>query len=101
MKMKNAHVVPLSVQAVAILRRRWPLRTDDNGLVFSNTGEKPLSDMTMTKVLRELGLEKITVHGFRSAFTDWAAEQTDFPKEVVDKALAHQDRKSTSLNSSH
>ncbi|HEY9552878.1 MAG TPA: integrase arm-type DNA-binding domain-containing protein [Allosphingosinicella sp.] len=90
MKMKKAHVVPLSVQAVAILRRRWPLRTDDNGLVFSNTGEKPLSDMTMTKVLRDLGLEKITVHGFRSAFTDWAAEQTDFPKEVVDKALAHQ-----------
>jgi integrase len=90
MKMKKAHVVPLSPSVVAILRHRWTLRLSDDGLVFSNTGEKPLSDMTMTKVLRDLGLEKITVHGFRSAFTDWAAEQTDFPKEVVDKALAHQ-----------
>src|SRR3546814_6084662 len=63
MKMKKAHVVPLSVQAVAILRRRWPLRTDDHGLVFSNTGEKPLSDMTMTKVLRDLGLDTTREHG--------------------------------------
>jgi integrase len=90
MKMKKAHVVPLPAPAVAILTRRWTLRSDDTGLVFSHTGEKPLGDMTMTKVLRDLGLEKITVHGFRSAFTDWAAEHTDFPKEVVDKALAHQ-----------
>ncbi len=45
--------------------------------------------MTMTKVLRDLGFSKTTVHGFRSSFTDWAAEQTEFPKEVVDKALAH------------
>ena len=43
----------------------------------------------MTKVLRDLGHAKITVHGFRSSFTDWAAERTEFPKEVVDKALAH------------
>jgi integrase len=59
------------------------------GLVFSTAGTKPLSDMTMTKVLRDLGLPKITVHGFRSSFTDWAAETTDFRKEDVDKALAH------------
>ena len=44
----------------------------------------------MTKVLRDMGHPRITVHGFRSAFTDWAAEATDTPKEVVDKALAHQ-----------
>lgn len=89
MKMRQPHVVPLSDEAVAILRRRWPLRASDEGLVFSTLGKKPLSDMTMTKVLRDLGLPKITVHGFRSSFTDWAAEQTEFPKEVVDKALAH------------
>ncbi len=46
--------------------------------------------MTMTKVLRDTGHPRITVHGFRSAFTDWAAEATDAPKEVVDKALARQ-----------
>lgn len=90
MKMKKAHVVPLSAAAVGILQRRWSLRSDESRLVFSNSGIKPLSDMTMTKILRDLGLEKTTVHGFRSAFTDWAAEKTDFPKEVVDKALAHQ-----------
>jgi integrase len=89
MKMRQPHVVPLSAEAVAILRRRWPLRASDEGLVFSTLGKKPLSDMTMTKVLRDLGHPKVTVHGFRSSFTDWAAEKTRFPKEVVDKALAH------------
>lgn len=89
MKMKKLHVVPLAPPVVELLRRRWKLRTEDDGLVFSTNGLRPLSDMTMTKVLRDLGLEKITVHGFRSSFTDWAAEQTDVPKEVVDKALAH------------
>ena len=89
MKMRQPHTVPLSPEAVAILRRRWSLRESDEGLVFSTKGTKPLSDMTMTKVLRDLGFPKVTVHGFRSSFTDWAAEQTDFAKEVVDKALAH------------
>jgi len=89
MKAKETHVVPLSKAAVSILRRRWKLRTSDDGLVFSNNGEKPISDMTMTKLLRDAGIKGATVHGFRSAFTDWAAEKTDFPKEVADKALAH------------
>lgn len=89
MKMKKAHVVPLTKPIVALLKRRRPLRLDDTGLVFSSTGEKPLSDMTMTKVLRDFGLANTTVHGFRSSFTDWAAEKTRVPKEVVDKALAH------------
>jgi integrase len=89
MKMKKAHIVPLSPAAIVILKRRWSRRLDDDGFVFSNFGTKPLSDMTMTKVLRDLGYKKITVHGFRSSFTDWAAEKTKVPKEVVDKALAH------------
>lgn len=89
MKMKKLHVVPLTPPVVELLRRRWRLRSKDHGLIFSTDGLRPLSDMTMTKVLRDLGLEKITVHGFRSSFTDWAAEKTKVPKEVVDKALAH------------
>lgn len=89
MKMRQPHVVPLSPAAVAVLRRRWPIRASDEGLVFSTKGKKPISDMTMTKVLRDLDFPKTTVHGFRSSFTDWAAEKTRFPKEVVDKALAH------------
>lgn len=89
MKAGETHVVPLSAPAVALLRKRWSERTSDTGLVFSNDGEKPISDMTMTKLLRDDGIKRVTVHGFRSAFTDWAAEKTRFPKEVADKALAH------------
>ncbi len=89
MKMNRIHVVPLSRPAIALLEQRWELRAHDDGLVFSTHGIRPLSDMTMTKVLRSLEHEKFTVHGFRSSFTDWAAEKTDYPKEVVDKALAH------------
>lgn len=99
MKMNQVHVVPLAPAAVEILRRRWEARTSDVGLVFStgrtkatpNTpaADRPMSDMTMTKILRDAKIDKITVHGFRSSFTDWAAETTDVKKEVVDKALAH------------
>jgi len=89
MKARETHVVPLSASVVALLRKRWDERANDTGLVFSNNGEKPISDMTMTKLLRDDGIEGVTVHGFRSAFTDWAAERTRFPKEVADKALAH------------
>ncbi len=89
MKARETHVVPLSPSVLALLRRRWIERTSDEGLVFSNSGMKPISDMTMTKLLRDDGITGVTVHGFRSAFTDWAAETTDCPKEVVEKALAH------------
>jgi integrase len=89
MKVRETLVVPLSPPAVALLRRRWNERTSDAGLVFINNGERPISDMTMTKLLRDAGITGVTVQGFRSAFTDWAAETTEFPKEVADKALAH------------
>lgn len=89
MKARETHVVPLSAPVIALLRKRWNERTSDTGLVFSNDGEKPISDMTMTKLLRDGGIKGVTVHGFRSAFTDWSSERTRFPKEVADKALAH------------
>jgi len=89
MKAGETHVVPLSAPAMALLRKRWNERINDTGLVFSNDGEKAISDMTMTKLLRDDGIKGVTVHGFRSSFTDWAAERTRFPKEVADKALAH------------
>jgi len=89
MKAGETHVVPLSAPAVALLRRRWNERDSDTGFVFSNDGKKPISDMTMTKLLRDDGIKGVTVHGFRSAFTDWSSERTRFPKEVADKALAH------------
>lgn len=90
MKMNEVHVVPLPPAAVVILRRRWDVRNPENELVFFSAAKrKPISDMTMTKVLRDDKIDKFTVHGFRSTFTDWAAEETDIAKEIVDKALAH------------
>jgi integrase len=89
MKARETHVVPLSPPVVALLRKRWNEREGDSELVFTNDGKKPISDMTMTKLLRDDGFATVTVHGFRSAFTDWSSEMTDFPKEVADKALAH------------
>lgn len=96
MKMKEPHVVPLSAAAVKILRelrkRHIALRgkVAPEHLMFSLTKGKPISDMTMLKVLRDMKVENATVHGFRSTFTDWVAECTNVPREVADKALAHQ-----------
>jgi integrase len=89
MKMRKQHLVPLSSAALGVLERRRLLSEGDDALIFSSWGDRPLSQMTLTKVLRDRGQKTITVHGFRSSFTDWAAECTDFRKEVVDKALAH------------
>lgn len=95
MKMKEPHVVPLSPPAVALLRRLRDERIALDGkidpaqLVFPGLRGKAISDVTMMKAIRDMKITGVTVHGFRSSFTDWAAEQTDFPKEVADKALAH------------
>jgi integrase len=86
MKMGRDHVVPLSGAAMAILGR---VQKNDR-LVFPNSKFNPLSDMTLTMLLRRmLGEAAPTVHGFRSSFTDWTAEETDTPREIVDASLAH------------
>jgi integrase len=96
MKMKEAHIVPLALGAVTLLRELRKKHTEIEGepapatLLFTCSGAKPISDMTMLKVLREMKIQDAAVHGFRSSFTDWVAECTDVPKEVADKALAHQ-----------
>jgi integrase len=95
MKMKEPHVVPLAAPAVELLHRlhREQLELDGDvkpgRVLFSYFGARAISDVTMLKVLRDMGIEGITVHGFRSSFADWAAEQSDVAKEVVEKALAH------------
>jgi integrase len=90
MKAGKEHVVPLSQAALEILSAAEPFRgrTKDS-YVFPGKPGKPLSDMTLTKVLRDMGHVQITVHGFRSSFRDWAAEQTATPGDVVEAALAH------------
>jgi len=89
MKMQRPHVVPLSQQAIRVFQRAEKFRVPATELIFpGQKSKKPLSDMTLLKILRDMDLE-VTVHGFRSAFRDWAAEQTDFPGEVAEAALAH------------
>ena len=91
MKMKRPHRIPLSPQALAVLRAAKEMpsagrKFDD--LVLPGATGKPLSDMTLTKVLRDLK-EPVTVHGMRSSFRDWAAEQSSMPGEIAEAALAH------------
>lgn len=89
MKAGREHVVPLSVPAVALFRRMQPYRRGDSNLVFPGMVKgKPLSDMTLTKALRDMGMDA-TAHGFRSSFKDWAAEETMFANELSEAALAH------------
>ena len=57
--------------------------------MFPSPRGKPLSDMTLSKLLKEQGVEAVP-HGFRSSFRDWASEETNHPREVVEAALAHQ-----------
>ena len=88
MKAKREHRVPLSARAVAILSDAKALG-DGTGLVFPGTkAGKALSDMTLSKLVKELGLDA-DVHGFRTSFRTWAQEKTNFPREVAEAALAH------------
>jgi integrase len=91
MKMGKLHLVPLAERAVAILKRMAELRISEEPDALIWPGErsgKPLSDMTFSMPLRRMGVG-FTVHGFRSSFRDWAAEATNFPREVAEAALAH------------
>ena len=88
MKARRAHRVPLSSAAVALFREAASIKRAGTDLIFPASSGKALSDMTLTKVLRDMDAP-FTVHGFRSTFRDWAAEQTSLPGEVAEAALAH------------
>ncbi len=88
MKARRIHRVPLSPAAVELLREAAAIRQAATDLIFAAGSGKTLSDMTLTKVLRDMKAP-CTVHGFRSTFRDWAAEQTSQPGEVAEAALAH------------
>ena len=83
MKAKRPHRIPLSERAIKILRG-LPRNGEH---VFGNG--KPISNMTMLEMLRGMRPNGFTVHGFRSSFRDWIAEQTSFPNHVAEMALAH------------
>ena len=87
MKSGREHKVPLSRSAMDILVAAKPY-ANDSGLIFPSVSGKQLSDNTLSKLFRELGLSG-TPHGLRSSFRDWAAECTEFPSEICEFALAH------------
>ncbi len=88
MKAKREHRVPLSPRAVEILNAAREM-SDGSDLVFAGARKgRPLSDMTLSKLTKELGFD-VDVHGFRTSFRMWAQEQTDAPREVAEAALAH------------
>lgn len=90
MKAGAEHRVPLSSAAVEVLRSMLPAggEPDPAALVFPGMKGKPLSDMSLGAVLKRMKVE-VTAHGFRSTFRTWAAEQTGYPREVCETALAH------------
>ena len=97
MKAKREQQIPLSDAALALLNS-LPKDTD---FVFSGTKGQALTDMSLTSVIRRMNGngkpiwvdsngDAVTVHGFRSSFRMWAAEATNYPREVAEHALAHQ-----------
>ena len=88
-KSGREHRVPLSNRAVAVLDAAIRFRQHDgDGLVFPSVTGRALSDSTLSKLLRENGIEAVP-HGFRSSFRDWCGERTNAPREVCEAALDH------------
>lgn len=86
MKAKREHRVPLcsrSIELILMAQKR-----DEGSLYLFSINKKPLSNMTLTELLRRMGKD-FTVHGFRSTFRDWVAEETQHSSEAAEKALAH------------
>jgi integrase len=85
-KQNREHRIPLASAARAILMKLH--ETTEGDFVFPSVKQgRPISIMPMPKLLPRMGRDDITVHGFRSSFRDWAAEQTNYPREVVEMAL--------------
>jgi integrase len=88
MKSFRQHRVPLSQPALDLLNK-LPVFRHGAPIFPGLRDHQPLSDMTLTAVLRRMGRSDLTAHGFRSTFRDWAAEATSYPNHVVEQALAH------------
>lgn len=88
MKMGKEHRVPLSDAAIDMLRQLHEQRHGDYVFPGQKRG-KPLSVMALTMQLRRLDVGHFTAHGFRSSFRDWCGDETSFPRDIAEMALAH------------
>ena len=86
MKAGREHRVPLSKAALEVFHQQKEASL--NEWVFPGQKDGPLSDMTLSAVLKRMKVDAVP-HGFRSTFRDWCAEATDYPNEVAEMALAH------------
>lgn len=87
MKANREHRVPLSPHALELLQNESAISNTDYVFTGMAPGQ-PLSNMSLLAVLKRMGVT-VTAHGFRSTFRDWAAERTNYPREVAEAALAH------------
>ena len=88
MKAGREHRVPLSQRATEILVRLTDQRSGEHVFPGQRRGE-PLSNKAMETMMRRAKSQNATVHGFRSSFRDWAGNETGYPRELIETALAH------------
>lgn len=86
MKASLEHRVPLTITASSILKSN---KTETKFIFPGGRAQEPLSNMAMSNLLKRLGYNNITVHGMRSTFRDWVGDETSFPREIAEAALAH------------
>jgi integrase len=87
MKAGREHKVPLCSRTHQLIIKAMELDADSE-YVFSKKG-KPMSNMAFLALLKRMGRDDVTTHGFRSTFRDWVSEETDHSPEVAEMALAH------------
>jgi integrase len=87
MKSGREHRVPLSRAAVALLKQMREIKRGD--LIFYGMRDGPVAGVTALMLAKQIAGGPVTIHGFRSSFRDWCAEQTNFPREIAEMALAH------------
>jgi integrase len=88
-KARKEHRVPLSSAAISVMERMKEIRDPSQPWIFQGPRKKGLSNGAFLALLKRMKRSDITAHGFRSTFRDWCAEQTAYPREVAEMALAH------------
>jgi integrase len=91
MKAERDHEVPLSARALAILKACVAPDAEPDDWVFAGQWSRDKKPLGMNAILHALQAvyPGVTTHGFRSSFRDWAGDETGFPREVAEAALAH------------
>lgn len=88
MKANIAHRIPLTERCLEILEKAKSISLGSDYIFYGYKKDKPLSENTFNKLIKELGFD-IHTHGFRTSFKTWTQEQTNYPREVAEKQLAH------------